>query len=213
MKSYLATALILLATSSAASAEKSKELIENYTLEPEQRLRIDVPVGELRIVPGKGQKIEVDLRVTCKWGSSNCDKALEDIHIESRSTDRRLTLEVEGFPKWHMKWLQTEGTIRVPVAASLDVDMGVGELEIEGLQGDQRIDLGVGEVTVWVDKAIVHSVAIDAGVGDAQLHGTDRPVQEHRSMLIGSELYWNDGPGEAKINVDVGVGEASVWLD
>lgn len=213
MKLYLAAALFLIATSSAAIAAKSKELVETFTLEPGQSLRVDIAVGDLRFEAGTGQKVEVDLRVTCKWGSSNCDEALADVHVASYSSSRRLSLEIDGYPKWHMKWLQTKGTIRLPVAASLDVDMGVGAIEIEGLAGDQRIDLGVGDVKIWANKADIHSVAIDAGVGETNLHGVDRHVQEHRSMFVGSELYWSDGPGEAKIKIDVGVGAVSVWLE
>jgi hypothetical protein len=213
MRTYLATALILFATATVAIAEKTKNLTETYTLEPDQRLRIEVPVGELKVMPGKGQKIEIDLRVTCKWGTSNCDKALEDIHVSADSSERRLVLEIDGYPKWQMKWIQTEGTIRVPAAATVSVEMGVGELEIEGLSGDQYIELGVGQVSVWADKSDLHSVAVEAGVGNAELHGTDSRVEQHRSMFIGNDLYWKDGPGKAKIKVEVGVGEANVWLD
>ena len=91
--------------------------------------------------------------------------------------------------------------------------MGVGNLNIEGLQGDQRIDLGVGDVKLWADKITVQSVEIEAGVGGTKIHGLERHLQERRSNFIGSEIYWNDGEGDAKIDVEVGVGEATVWLE
>ena len=213
MKLYIAIALAFFATASAGFAEKSKGLNESYTLEQGQALRIDFPIGDLRIEAGKGQEVEVDLQVTCRWSTSNCDKALEEIHVASRSSDRRLALEIDGYPKWQMKWIETEGTIKVPANASLDVDMGVGDLEIEGLHGNQRIELGVGEVKLWADMVIVGSIALEAGVGDTDLHGVEGRVQEQRSNFVGSEIYWNDGPGESNINIDVGVGEASVWLE
>ena len=91
--------------------------------------------------------------------------------------------------------------------------MGVGELTIEGLEADVSADLGVGELTIRMNPAMVGSVSLDAGVGEAKLYGAGTAVKGRRSMLVGSEVFWDEGPGAARLRADVGVGEATVFLE
>jgi hypothetical protein len=90
--------------------------------------------------------------------------------------------------------------------------MGVGELEVAGVDDDLSIDLGVGEVDVSVPEARFRSVDLDAGIGEASLRLPEGRYQGRRSFLIGSELDWHEGRGQAALVVDLGVGEVEVRL-
>jgi hypothetical protein len=175
---------------------------------------LDFPVGELEIIGVEGSEFRIAVEGRCKRHSSRCDENLQEIELEIR--ERRGTLWVEVAP--HSKWrwwdhLQIEATVKHPADRPLVVDMGVGELVIEGIRADLEVDLGVGEVSVDLPLEAVSSIHLDAGIGETELLVPDGWVEASRSFLIGSECRWRDGPGEARVRVDVGVGEAVVRLE
>ena len=195
-----------------AEAARSRDLNKSFALADGQSVRLDFPVGQLRVEATSGDRVIVELTARCKW-RDNCDDALEDIHIHERRTDRRLEVDVDAPRPWGKLKLELKATIKVPRDASLTVDMGIGELRVSGFRNDQWIDLGIGEVSVEVPESVVRSLSVDAGIGDASLHGSDHAVSGRRSKLIGSEVSWDEGEGDSRISVEVGIGEASVWMD
>jgi len=207
----LAAAALALAPAVAAAREH-RELSESFQYLRGQTVRLDFPVGELEIEASSGDKVEVELRAECRWDNSRCYAALEDVRIVSRSSDRRLSIEIEGDKNWGRGKLELEGTIRVPRQAELDVEFGIGELEIDDFEGDVRVDMGIGDVTVRADASKVRSVDIDAGIGEATLSGVRENVRGRRSLLIGAEVSWDDGSGGSRIVVDLGIGDAKVRL-
>jgi hypothetical protein len=202
-----------LAMSAPAPADNDRTLTGSFSLEPDQALRLELPTAELRVEASEGNKARLELRFQCRWENRECTEALEDLGLDAEASPRRVLLTVEGLSNWKKGMIEAEGFLSLPPGAPLDLDVGVGDLEIEGLTADQRIDLGVGEVTVRVPKTAVASVELDAGVGEAEIFGADGRIEGRRSMLVGSEAYWSEGPGEARIRVEVGVGEISVWLE
>ena len=207
----IATALVAAA---AQAGSKTREISRSFSLESDQILRLDLSVGEIRVEGADIDKVEADLRIECRWGNDeDCERLLEKVDLESRQTSRRLILEVVSDSSWRKTKLEIEGDFRVPRGVALEVDMGVGELTIEGVTADLSADLGVGELSIRVPAAAVRSVGLDAGVGEAKLLGAGTYVEGRRSMLIGSEVFWDEGEGEARVRADVGVGEATVYLE
>lgn len=210
--------VLLLAAAALATAahagEKTREISRTFALEEAQTLRLDLSVGEFRIEGADVEKIEVEVRVECRWGDDEeCERLLDKVALEARSTERRLYLELESDSSWRKTKLEFEGDFRIPRGTSLEVDMGVGELTIEGVTGDLSADLGVGELSIRLPAAGVSSVGLDAGVGEAKLLGAGTFVAGRRSMLVGSEVFWDEGEGKARVRADVGVGEATVYLE
>ena len=198
----------------AWAGDKAREIKRSFALEAEQAVRLDLSVGEIRVEGAEIETIEAELRINCRWGDDDdCDRLLEKVELEARSTSRRLIVEIVSDSSWRRTKLEIEGDFRVPRGVTLEVDMGVGELDIEGVTGDLSADLGVGELSIRVPAAAVRSVGLDAGVGEAKLLGTGTFVEGRRSMLVGSEVFWDDGEGEARVRADVGVGEATVYLE
>ena len=198
----------------AWAGSKARELKRSFSLEADQAVRLDLSVGEIRVEGADIETIEAELRIECRWGDDeDCDRLLEKVELEARSTSRRLIVEIVSDSSWRKTKLEIEGDFRVPRGATLEVDMGVGELDIEGVTGDLSADLGVGELSIRVPAAAVRSVGLDAGVGEAKLLGAGTFVEGRRSMLVGSEVFWDHGEGEARVRADVGVGEVTVYLE
>ena len=199
-------------TGDSASASSDRRITESFDLGSASQVRFDFPVGELRFAGVAGDTVRVDLDLRCKRDSERCLEAMEDIRLDSRAGERSLFIEVDRHPRWRWEHLEIEAVVEVPADRDLSIDMGVGELEVEGMRGDLTIDLGVGEARVEAPASAVRSLRLDCGVGDATARMPDGWVEGRRSFLVGSEVHWSDGPGEARIWVDVGVGEAHVDL-
>lgn len=203
----------LLAALSLPSGAAERTISGSWRLAGDQDVRVDFPVGELRLTGVAGDAVEVDLDVRCKRSTSRCREAMEKIELVAHEGERRLTLEIARHPKWLWDNLELTGEIALPSARDLTVDMGVGELEIDGLAADLTVDMGVGEVWIRMPTAAVRSLHLDAGVGEANARFPDGWIEGSRPFLVGSEIVWDDGPGDARVRVDLGVGEVDVRLE
>lgn len=202
----------LVALSQAAAGGEVREINRSFTLEKQTSIRIDIPVAEVSVVGIDGRTVEAEFTATCKR-ESDCDDVLKHLDFESHGSQRLLRVDFVGYPKWGKGRLELEGVVRVPKSVEVEIELGVGELEIKELENSVRVELGVGEINAWISRATTRSVTLDAGVGEVELYGTDRRVEGRRSMLVGSEVHWAEGPGKARVFLEVGVGEISVWME
>jgi hypothetical protein len=141
----LAVSALLVAGSAAASDRRTVE--GTAKLRPGQEVRLEFPVGELEVVGVRGDVARLEVEGRCKRDSGRCDEHLDAIEIDIRERGGRLWIEVAPHSKW--RWwdsLQIEARMTYPADRPLVIDMGVGELNVDGLRGDLEIDLGVGEV-------------------------------------------------------------------
>ncbi len=207
-----ALGVLVLLAAVPASADRTREMTGSAAVEPGQEVRIDFSVGELDIEGYDGDRVEVSVRADCDRSRSRCAEILEDLELEVRG-GRVVEVKMRGYPKWNNSGLEIDGVVRVPRTSPVEVEMGVGELSIEGVDADLRVDLGVGEATIRVSEAAVSSVFADVGVGEATIRGAQGRVEGERSFLIGSEAEWSGGAGSARVRVDVGVGEVRVDVD
>ncbi len=207
-----ACGLAALAANPAWGAER-RDIEQTYDAKELTLLRVEIPVVEVRFTGGSSREVEVAIDARCRRSSNDCERALEDLHLEERRRGDRLTLELDGYPKWGKGRLEIEATIAVPATVDLDLDVGVGEVEVEGMLGDIDVELGVGELEIFTGTEHLRSIDLDVGVGEAEIYGNARHVEGRRSFLVGSEVYWSEGEGEKRITADVGVGEATVRVD
>jgi len=108
-----------------------------------------------------------------------------------------------------MHGLKLMGELRVPRSLPVRVEMGVGELDVDGVEGDIDVDLGVGEAAVHAPRSRTNHVSIDTGIGDAQISGASGDIE--RRAFLGAHASWS-GAGRSDVRVHVGVGEARVRL-
>lgn len=213
MKYLHSLVLLALGTAAAASADAFREIQASHALTEGQSIYLDFHSGDLEIVAGTGKEVEIEMEIECEWRRSDCEDVLDDIDIDWRSSKRRLFLEVEGLASWRRARVEVDATVRIPPTAPLAVEMAAGRLVIDGPTNDVRIDMGAGEIRLSMPESAVDGVAVDVGVGDAKLRSTSEYLSGQRQMLIGSEVRWDDGPGNARIDIELGAGDATVWLD
>jgi hypothetical protein len=212
MKRLLLSIPCLLAVVSSLAAEDFGELSRTFEIEPGQRVRLQLPVADLRLEVADGNQIKAELLVRCRW-QQPCDEVLSDIDLVSSSTTRRFVVELEGLSRWQSARVGVEGTIVVPRGSDLELDIGVGDVKVHGVERNLEVDLGVGKVKIWPSPTSLKTISLEVNVGEATVLGGDEPAPGRRSFLVGSEVFWDKGPGEARIDVEVGVGEVTLWLE
>ncbi len=205
----LAAALLVAAPLQAAVLETEAH---TFPVSKNHRVRIEFPVGELRVVPSDGSHVRFELRVRCRsHNEARCEELANRLRLDSDDKGGTLHLKLDNYPKWNNKGFTVMGVLHVPPALALKVEMGVGQLEVTGLEGDLDVDLGVGEADIRTSRTRAHHVSVDTGIGDATIRGGGSGTERHG--FIGSHASWSAGPGRASVKLHVGVGDATVRLD
>lgn len=208
--------LLILPSALPASAEERgtvRTIRQTFPVTGIERLALDLSVGEARILGEERGDIQAVFELRCKPKRKRCADRARDVTLEGSTRSGRLALELRGFHGRARRDLTFSGVVRIPAGIALGIDMGVGELTIEGLTGDVDAELGVGEMNLRLPFDAIRSVSLAAGIGETSLH---LPVGRHtseRSHLVGSETDWREGPGQANLDAEVGVGEVNVRLD
>ena len=213
MRSSTVMVLSLVLGSHLVQAADKRTIEETFAAAAGQTVRIEIPVAELEIEATERDDVAVELRVRCRWQLNECDAAMDRLELDSRTSSRRLTLELIGHSSWKSSILQVDGLIQVPATSPLEVKMGVADLEITGQRQDLRVDIGVGKVRARLPKESVGEAFIDVGIGQVRVLGSDGQPDERRSFLVGTDVHWDDGPGKSELDIEVGVGEVTVRLD
>ena len=215
--SSTATLVGLLALASPSLADRTVRTLDaEADVTSRQTVRIDFPIGELRVEGTSGDKVVIELEVRCKRSRDRCEDAATKVRVELDSDRDALRAGFRGYPRLLSddSEISLHGTIRVPADRPLIVEMNIGKLEVEGLKRDVDVDLHIGEIRLDLPARSFESAALDAGIGESSLRTPDGWIEGDRSFLIGSEVGWDDGPGESHLRADVGIGEVEVrFLD
>jgi hypothetical protein len=196
----------LLALNAFSYADNNKNITRTLDTDRSDSLRIEFSVGELEVEVWDGESIELDIelkgeRSWLNWRNRN----VEDIELEVRNSGDELFLGING-KKLNQHWV-----VKVPAKLALAVEMGVGGIRIEGLNNNLAIDLGVGEIGVIAATDNFDSINVSVGVGEAILEGFGSSAENERSFVSADARY--KGQGDYKIDLELGVGDASVRLD
>jgi hypothetical protein len=205
--SKILTAVSLFGLLVTSSSHADDKVVREYSfdLTDINEVEFQGSVGSMEFIQTNGTELKIVLVIEGNdegWFRGNRD--VDDVELESRVRNDRLVLEMEEDDT------NTEWTIELPVVATTNIHMGVGQ--VEGLFGatELRVDLGVGEVDVELPAASAGDIDISVGVGDANLRGARD--EEQNSKFISQDIRGR-GDGDKEINVDVGVGEARVTLN
>lgn len=179
-----------------------------------RRVSVEVPVGEIDVASATGDRVEVRLDVRCDEDSRRCRERAAAIRLRPQRDGADLSLELAGYPR---NTRMDDGPqalieLRVPAGIAVRLELGVGEIEVRRVEGDVDIELGVGEALVEMDESAVRAVTLDVGVGEARLSPRPQGTRSSRFLFLGNEVDWDEGPGSARVDVEVGVGEGTVRL-
>ena len=197
-----------------------------------QTVRLDAGVGDVSVV-AVDSLAEVILEVTLKPRRggffSSMKKAQREVdEAELRMDVSKGVLRLEIETESDDRHFEETWTIELPARLAVDLDLGVGDVEVRGLAGTLTVDAGVGDV---VAEAVSGNVTIDVGVGDATVRAaaadygsvegsggvgdaklTVRGEKISSSGFVGKSAEWT-GQGEHVIDISMGVGDAEVILD
>ncbi|HKI02694.1 MAG TPA: hypothetical protein VKK31_12010 [Thermoanaerobaculia bacterium] len=200
-----------------AGADEAENIVRSFRQQipvgDADRIYLEFPVGEVTVEAWDNPQVNLDVKIACnkKKSNSRCAKAAEGLRLVYNTSGDRLHVEVKNWPKFSgTKGLHVIATVNVPRNLPLRTELGVGELSVQGTAGDLDVDLGVGEVNITLPKEAIRSVDLDTGVGEASLTAAGRHYES--SGLMARELSWDKGTGRAGVKVECGVGEIDVIL-
>lgn len=204
MRTLALVTAISAAFSTSAMASEEITLKDTFPLTATGTLHLEVPVGEINLKTHEGDDIQVKVDIKPQndsWFGDGDDIA--DADFEYTTKDGHLYLEIDK-DKSVQSW-----TISMPRNANIDLDVGVGEINLNDVNADVLIDVGVGDVEVEVNHDNYATINLEAGVGDVELDGFTNAQWE--KGMVGDTVRWN-GSGSYKIDIEVGVGEVEVEL-
>lgn len=200
-----------LGISSQAFADDAKRVTQSldYT---GQSVVLDIEVGQANVIATDETqvRIEVDIKATeTAWFNFFDSNDVDDIQLAHIVSDNRIQLKLSEQDGINQSW-----RVYVPRTAAIVLDMGVGQIEVEGMESAVDIDLGVGSAQVS-HAYNYQSVELESGVGEVRVD--DAGLGESlRRNLVSQSLSWhaNDDANANKagstLSVDVGVGEVIV---
>ena len=183
-----------------------------YQVAGKTRVRLEFPVGELRVIATDDSRVRFDIKVRCRHHSDDrCAEMANQLILDSDETGGTLSLRLHKYPQWNNHGMTVIGTLAVPRTLAVDIEMGVGELDISGIDGDLDVELGVGAADIRTSRSRASHVSVNTGIGDADIHGGGTGTRSRG--FIGSHAVWAEGSGRAAVRLHVGVGDATVRLE
>lgn len=180
-----------------------------------QAVLVDFHIGELEISAADTSQMRTELVVRCKdLSTERCDSYRKRLQLVAESADDRVAVRLTGLSARKMRKLDVDGRVVVPRWASLEVHMGIGDLDIEASgDNDLLVSMRIGELTIHVPKEQVSSVELGAGIGNAWVRGEGVRIDGERRKLLGARALWESGTGEARIVAHLGIGEVGVVME
>lgn len=221
-------ALAVVAAAPAQGGERTLSKI--VAVSSVERVSVDAGVGSLDVAPAPGDQLMVSVRLKPRRGGifSSMERALEQVEeaeLVDETVGDTLYLEVSapsGDRRFEERWI-----LQLPRDLHVDLEIGVGDISVRDIAGDIAAEVGVGDVTIVAGGG---DISIELGVGDAEIEGMAdtfgaveasggvgeadivvRGQKISRGGFVGHEASWT-GDGDARIAVEVGVGEAVVRL-
>ena len=179
-----------------------------------QMIALDVGVGDVRLVASDDDQIKMSVTLepsnnTHTNNKHNCDS---HSHATIPMNKRKIQTSVEhGLIKIALNdqshvtqnWL-----IHMPKDADIDLHLGVGNTQLNGLQGEVSIEIGVGNAKAYVSDANYQKMKVETGVGKVAFQLPAGQLNRD-SHLVGEELVWK-GKGQSKMDIEVGVGDIDI---
>jgi hypothetical protein len=190
---------------------------EHMDFPPGGTLRLTNSVGTLTVEAWDRPDVEITTIKSSKnaYTTSEHEKAtqeLDKIHVAAERRGDELVVTTDfprhgTFPPYPLGEtnFDLEYRIRVPSAARLIADHGVGEVNVDGLVGDIQVTLFQGEILLHLPEEGRYSINAKCKIGNVN---SDFPGQEKRRFwLIGHRVVYENSPSTHTLNLRVGYGD------
>jgi hypothetical protein len=207
--------LVLSLVLAAATPAQSGPVVTRedvFTVSGPQRVRLEFPIGELHVEPSPDVRVHVALTLRCDDERMDCETRARRIEVVSVSRSGALVVRLDGWPpRWNPLGLDMTIRVKAPATRPLEVEMGVGDVDVRGRRADTSLLVGVGDASVAMDRAEPRRVRLESGVGRASLRRGDETIGG--TGMVGHVVDWDPGKGRSDLRVKVGVGRIEVRLD
>ena len=189
----------------AASADTTKTLSQTFAYTGQEVL-LDMEIGSAKFIATDEQEIRIEVLVTPSesnwfslWGSAD----VEDIELDVVESSSEIELKVTEQDDVKQEWV-----VYLPRQAALNLNVGIGQIEVSNMENNIDIDLGVGHAEIN-HEILYRSVSLESGVGEVEVNLQGQSVEVSRNFVMQS--YHNEEQtGFGQLNVNVGVGQIDV---
>mgnify|MGYP001244153269 CR=1 FL=1 len=175
----------------------SASMTETHTYDAKSTLILDTDSGDITILPGKGDTIEVEM-VKTGWGTdqAEAENAANAIRVAVQETGETLKFTFNRPDQFGIGISRggsdsVDFTIRVPADTAIEIEAGFGDVSITGLT--QKIDTEVdfGSLTVENIEAGENSIVLVTSFGDLRaenIQGQDIRLKSSNGLITGTDL-------------------------
>jgi hypothetical protein len=163
-------------------------------------LHVRLSVGDLNIKRGNSNQIRVHYTVK-SWHEAN----VKDTHVDFEVRGHDATLEFHAPSGGNT---QVDVELEVPATINLDVHEKVGDMTVEGIEGDKDLELGVGDIRVVDGHSDYNFVRASTSIGDVN-HDVSGNERGEVSGWLGKTLK-HHGDGKYELRAHVGVGDITL---
>lgn len=203
MKKILLFTAFAALISTSAIAKVEHEIKRSFTLDTQQAIDISFPVGSLEVNTHDGNEVKVSIELEEKNNGWFADSDnLDELTLDSEQTANKLTLTLDN-DDVQQTWL-----VSVPRSLAVNLDLGVGDIEINDFANSADIEVGVGAVRIDSQSDDYKYINLDSGVGDTRISGFENDAKTSRKMVSSESEY--TGSGTHTIKIEVGVGDIKV---
>jgi hypothetical protein len=221
----LAVALILTAGPVPfAAAQDSRTLNANESDQGLNGVEVEGHVGAMRIVPSNSAGIRVQVDV--KRPSDERPRGNPQ-NVDLRTSRRGSTLVIGLFGDYQD--LEETWMLEIPAHLQVEAEMGVGDLQVQGIRGGLRAKVGVGGLRIDVPEGNINaetgvgkvnvksattsysSVEVRTGVGGTRIMIDGLQIQQQRQPGPGDRISLN-GNGRDRLQIHSGVGDAELTI-
>ena len=204
---------------------------ENLDIKGVETLSIESGVGDIDIIQEEElQNIRLEITLHPRRGGlfSSLREGEEQVRkaaLEAKRSSNRLELSVSGGEK--DRRFEENWKIRMPAGLEMEIELGVGDLEINGLSADADIEIGVGDAKIFYGsgdldletgvgdiaieglKSGIAAISAESGVGNVMMVAGKKKIKGEG--MVGHSLSWS-GDGQATMELESGVGDIEIRL-
>lgn len=179
-------------------ASAQQPLVQTKPFAPGQSVRLEVNVGDVRILPNSdGHELRMEIRPNRhETSSSEVQSWVRQFDVSGTQATIRL----------HMPKTGNHGgdvTLYVPSRTNLSVDLGIGDMTITGIDGNKDISMHIGDLKIGGLQASGYgSVHLSTHIGDLD----DGVFSTHESGWLGKSEDVT-GKGQYRLNAHIGIGD------
>jgi hypothetical protein len=198
-------------TPAAPSAEPFRVIEQPIPIGAAHKTKLTLEIGELAVLGEDIDHIVVRTLIFCekaKRDLSRCDSDARDLSLAVVTDGDRLSVDVKGVTTAVSRRIRVRQEVRVPAQLPIEVVVRSGDVRVDGMRGDVKVNVKEGSANLHLPSGDVHEVKLEAG-GQIELVVGGQTIRGNKSLL-GNKLSWETTTGTSRVRADVSIG--SLWV-